>query len=86
MTEITSAMDKAALGAAAATRLVCDPTKAKLCKNSSHLQGLPPLDSCRLQVSYGTFEKIWMCSWQVMKEEEFQQAWVIFNSCHGKAS
>jgi hypothetical protein len=31
MTEITSAMDKAALGAAAATRLVCDPTKAGAC-------------------------------------------------------
>jgi len=27
MTQITSAMDKAALGAAAATRLVCDPAK-----------------------------------------------------------
>jgi hypothetical protein len=31
MTQITSAMDKAALGAAAATRLVCDPAKAGGC-------------------------------------------------------
>jgi len=31
MTQITSAMDNAALGAAAATRLVCDPAKVGGC-------------------------------------------------------
>ncbi len=48
-----------------------------LCKNSSPLWGLPPLDSCCLQVSNGTLEKIWICWWQLMKEEF--QAWVILN-------
>ncbi len=35
MTQITSAMDKAALGAAAATRLVCDPAKVGGCATAA---------------------------------------------------
>jgi hypothetical protein len=35
MTQITSAMDKAALGAAAATRLVCDPAMVGGCATAA---------------------------------------------------
>ncbi len=43
MTEITSAMDKAALGAAAATRLVCDPTKAGACAPAATKENAWPM-------------------------------------------
>jgi hypothetical protein len=35
MTQITSAMDKAEVGAAAATRLVCDPAKVGGCATAA---------------------------------------------------
>jgi len=45
MTQITSAMDKAALGAAAATRLVCDPAKVGGLHNGSYKGKCPTHDS-----------------------------------------
>jgi hypothetical protein len=43
MTQITSAMDKAALGAAAATRLVCDPTKVGGCTMAATKENALPM-------------------------------------------
>ncbi len=43
MTQITSAMDKAALGAAAATRLVCDPAKVGGCATAATKENAWPM-------------------------------------------
>jgi hypothetical protein len=43
MTQITSAMDKAALGAAAATRLVCDPAKVGGCATAATKENAQPM-------------------------------------------
>ncbi len=43
MTQITSAMDKAALGAAAATRLVCDPAKVGGCTMAATKENALPM-------------------------------------------
>jgi hypothetical protein len=43
MTQITSAMDKAALAAAAATRLVCDPAKVGGCTTTATKENFLPM-------------------------------------------
>jgi hypothetical protein len=42
MTQITSAVDKAALGAAAVTRLVCDPAKVGCCAPAATKENARP--------------------------------------------
>jgi len=43
MTQITSAVDKAALGAATATRLVCDPAKVGACAPAATKENAWPM-------------------------------------------